>query len=292
MQPVILGEFCGQSSAAPSACSTVEPLQHGSISPQGVWRSVEGFSTGGLESKLCASTGLLAFRLPSIKIPLKVTSWSLEIEKFLPFLETRRSFFAKYLITPAGPSACCREVPNCAGKAVSWERVNHRRKLGLSSSLLFPSFLCSLPLSFKSWPQSEGGGGWARSLAPAAAELFPALGVRAPGAARGRRQRSRPGTERSPRRSPGDETARLSRGLTSFLSLCLLKLLPVASGFPEGSSWAEAGEGSGRGVEESSYSHPGPRLGLHGKVSAVGCPTIPVLACLGCPDTLLCSLVP
>lgn len=118
VQPVILGEFCGQSSVAPGH-ATVEPLQHGSISPQSVWRSVEGFSTGGLESKLSVSTGLLAFRLPSIKIPVKVTSWSLEIEKFLPFLETRRSFFAKYLITQAGPSACCREVPDCAGQAVS-----------------------------------------------------------------------------------------------------------------------------------------------------------------------------
>lgn len=60
-------------------------------------------------------------------------------------------------------------------------------------------------------------------------------------------------------------------GLTSFLSLCFSKLLPAASGFPEGSSRAEAGEGSGRGVEESCCSHPGPRLGLHGKVSAAGC---------------------
>lgn len=75
-------------------------------------------------------------------------------------------------------------------------------------------------------------------------------------------------------------------GLTSFLSLCLLKLLPAASGFPEGSSRAEAGEGSGRGVEESCCSHPGPRLGLHGKVSAGGCPPVPLLARLGRPEPL------
>lgn len=105
----------------------------------------------------------------------------------------------------------------------------------------------------------EGGGGqsWVLGSHPS---TFPA----APGV----QQRLRAAGEE---RSRGCNLQALP-GLTSFLSLCLLKLLPAASGFPEGSSRAEAGEGSGRGVEESCCSHPGPRLGLHGKVSAGAAP--------------------
>lgn len=45
-----------------------------------------------------------------------------------------RSPFAKYLITQVGISASCREILVCAGKALSRERVNPRRKHRLSSS--------------------------------------------------------------------------------------------------------------------------------------------------------------
>lgn len=155
-----------------------------------------------------------------------------------PFLQMRRSFFAKYVIAQAVPSACCREVPACAGKAVSWERVNHGREQRLSSaSLLFPSFLCSLPLSLLSLDHRvrEAGVGHRVWLLPLQ-NFFLVLGVRAPRGEAPRLARGRPATQRARCRSPGDETSRLSRGLTSFLSLCLLKLLPVASGFPEGSS--------------------------------------------------------
>lgn len=46
--PLITGEFYRQSSVDPGASCTVEPLEHGSISPQVSWRSVEASSTGGL----------------------------------------------------------------------------------------------------------------------------------------------------------------------------------------------------------------------------------------------------
>lgn len=81
MQPVILGEFCPQSLAAPSACCTVEPLQQGSIPTPELLEVGGGLQQWWTEyALLCASTGILAFHLPSIiKTAVKVTSWTLEI---------------------------------------------------------------------------------------------------------------------------------------------------------------------------------------------------------------------
>lgn len=97
---------------------------------------------------------------------------------FLSFLEMRRSFFAKYLITEVDISACCRELRDCAANAGSGERVNHR---------LASSSLCSLPLSLLSLDHRvrEAGVGlrvWLMWLQ----KFFRLLWARQPGARRRR----------------------------------------------------------------------------------------------------------